>query len=42
MAANRGDSSRFHRRRKEFARKRIAKQALRAELLAAAAAKQAK
>jgi hypothetical protein len=42
MAANRGDSSRFHRRRKEFARKRVAIRKLRAELLAAAAAKQAK
>ncbi|GEM_PF-4080655 len=42
MAANRGDSSRFHRLRKQFVRRREAMRVLRAQLMAAAVAKQAK
>jgi len=39
MAAQRGDTSRFHRLRKQFVRRREAMRVLRAQLLAAAAAK---
>lgn len=41
MAANRGDSSRFHRLRKQFVRRHQAMRVLRAQLLAAALAKKA-